>query len=171
MKITKRQLKRIIWEEAAKDTKEFDDDSALKGDQDKLPDHLQKAIIDKEVEEEEAEDKKKNEVRKMRKLSKRGLRKMIQEEKRKCLREASTDMELIQMLLDEHVGKIAEGWGGNMDEMFDEDPAAFAGRSTKEEWVQQVDAAVSQLEEAIKTAVEQVMERVEMELHDGQFQR
>ena len=61
MRITKRKLRRIIWEEAAKDTKKFDDDSALKGDQDKLPDHLQKAIIDKEVEEEEAEDKKKKE--------------------------------------------------------------------------------------------------------------
>ena len=56
MKVTKRQLRRIIWEEAAKDTKKYDDDSALKGDQDELPDNLQKAIIDKEVEEEEAEE-------------------------------------------------------------------------------------------------------------------
>ena len=101
----------------------------------------------------------------------RQLRRIIKEEKGRLLTEQSADMELIQMLLDEHVGKIAEGWGGNMDEMFDEDPAAFAGRSTKEEWVQQVDAAVSQLEGAIKMAVEQEMERVEMELHDGQFQR
>jgi hypothetical protein len=102
-------------------------------------------------------------------ITKRQLRRIIKEEKSRLLRESTADMELIQMLLDEHGGKIAEGWGGNMDEMFDEDPAAFAGRSTKEEWVLQVDAAVAQLEEAIKVAVEKEIERVEMELHDGQF--
>ena len=46
MKISKRQLRRIIREEV-KSTKKYDDDPALKGDQDKLPDHLQKGIIDK----------------------------------------------------------------------------------------------------------------------------
>jgi hypothetical protein len=34
-------------EEAAASTKKYDDDPALDGDQDELPDHLQKAIIDK----------------------------------------------------------------------------------------------------------------------------
>jgi hypothetical protein len=53
MRITKRQLRRIIREEAAKMTKKYDDDSALKGDQDKLPDALQKGIIDKTVEDRE----------------------------------------------------------------------------------------------------------------------
>ena len=47
MKITKRQLRRIIREEAAKMTDKYDDDPALAGDQDELPDHLQKGIIDK----------------------------------------------------------------------------------------------------------------------------
>ncbi len=47
MKITKTLLQRIIREEAAKMTDKYDDDSALKGDQDELPDHLQKGIIDK----------------------------------------------------------------------------------------------------------------------------
>jgi hypothetical protein len=68
MKITKRQLRRIIREalgavqEDKGSTKKYDDDSALKGDQDELPDGLQKGIIDKTVEDrEEAEDKKKNE--------------------------------------------------------------------------------------------------------------
>ena len=65
MKITKRQLRRIIREEAGS-TSKYDDDSALKGDQSELPDGLQSAIIDKTVEDrEEAEDKKKNEVRRM----------------------------------------------------------------------------------------------------------
>jgi len=61
MKITKRQLRRIIREEA-KSTKKYDDDSALKGDQDELPDALQKGIIDKTVEDrEEREEEEKNE--------------------------------------------------------------------------------------------------------------
>lgn len=46
MKLTKQRLRRIIREEA-KSTSKYDDDPALKGDQDELPDHLQKAIIDK----------------------------------------------------------------------------------------------------------------------------
>ena len=41
MRITRRQLKRII-EAEAKSTKKYDDNPALKGDQSELPDHLQK---------------------------------------------------------------------------------------------------------------------------------
>jgi len=51
MKITKRQLLQIIKEEKAKMTKKYDDAKELTGDQDKLPDSLQKAIIDKAEEE------------------------------------------------------------------------------------------------------------------------
>jgi hypothetical protein len=171
MRITKRQLKRIIWEEAAKDTKEFDDDSALKGDQDKLPDHLQKAIIDKEVEEEEEEDKKKSEARKMKKLGKRGLRKMIQEERRKVLRESSADMAEFQGHLTSQIENITGVWAEQMETMFEEDPAAFAGRSTKEQWTQQVDAAHDQLVDAIKLAAEKEIDTMEQMLHDGQFAR
>lgn len=53
---------RLELNEAGGSTEKYDDDSALKGDQSKLPDALQKGIIDKTVEDrEEAEDKKKNE--------------------------------------------------------------------------------------------------------------
>jgi len=51
MELTRKQLIRIIREEATKSTKKYDDDPALKGDQDELPDALQKGIIDKEEEE------------------------------------------------------------------------------------------------------------------------
>ena len=64
MKITKRQLRRII-REAEGSTKKYNDDSALKGGQRKLPDKLQKGIIDKTVEDredrEEEEREEKNE--------------------------------------------------------------------------------------------------------------
>ena len=68
MRITKRQLLQIIREEKAKNTEKYNDDPALKGDQDKLPDGLQKAIIDKEEEE-------KNES-----ILRRRLRKIIMKE-------------------------------------------------------------------------------------------
>ena len=57
MKISKKALLQIIREEAAKSTKKYDDDSALKGDQDELPDELQKGIIDKAVEDREENEK------------------------------------------------------------------------------------------------------------------
>jgi len=50
MKITRRQLRRIIREEKAKFTKKFDDNKKLKGDQSELPDHLQQEIIDESEE-------------------------------------------------------------------------------------------------------------------------
>jgi hypothetical protein len=56
MKFTKRQLRRIIREEAAAFSKKYDEDSALKGKQSDLPDNLQKAIIDKTVEDREEQE-------------------------------------------------------------------------------------------------------------------
>ena len=52
MKITKRQLRRII-SEASKITKKYDENPALKGGQDELPDNLQKGIITKNLEEDD----------------------------------------------------------------------------------------------------------------------
>ena len=73
MHISKKDLLRIIREEAAKSTKKYDDDSALKGDQDELPDELQKGIIDKTV-----EDREKNES--MIRFTRKQLLKILHEE-------------------------------------------------------------------------------------------
>jgi hypothetical protein len=54
----KRQLAERDIVEAEGSTKKYDDDSALKGDQSKLPDGLQKSIIDKTVEDRGEDDKK-----------------------------------------------------------------------------------------------------------------
>jgi len=73
-KISKARLKEIILEEQtaleaetleekAKSTKKYDDNPKLKGDQDELPDQLQKAIIDKEggdADEDDEEEKNEN---------------------------------------------------------------------------------------------------------------
>jgi hypothetical protein len=87
MKITKRQLRRII-REVDGSTKKYDDDSALKGDQSKLKDALQKAIIDKTVEDRETrEEEDREESNESFKITKRQLRRMIREERTRLLKE------------------------------------------------------------------------------------
>ena len=81
MKITKRQLKRIIKEEQAGVTPKYDKDSALVGGQSRLSDPLQKAIIDKTVEDrEEAKEKEAKEKSESIRITKTQLRKIIREE-------------------------------------------------------------------------------------------
>ena len=79
MKITRRQLRRII-REAEGSTKKYDDDSALKGGQSKLPDGLQKGIIDKTVEDrEEREEEEREEKNEATRLARHQLRNIIRE--------------------------------------------------------------------------------------------
>lgn len=80
MKITKNQLRRII-READGNTEKYNDDSALRGDQSKLPDALQKGIIDKTVEDrEERESEEREEKNESLKFTKTQLRRIIREE-------------------------------------------------------------------------------------------
>ena len=81
MKITKRDLLRVIREEATKSTKKYDDAKELKGDQDELPDALQKGIIDK------AKKEKKNEMDEMEEMDESVIR--------------FTRKELVQMISEE----------------------------------------------------------------------
>ena len=76
MKITMRHLRKIIHEENKGMTKKYDDDSALTGDQDELPDALQKGIIDKTVRDREEATTQKNETIR---LTKEQLRRIIRE--------------------------------------------------------------------------------------------
>ena len=77
LQLTKAELLQIIREEAVKSTKKYDDAKELKGDQDELPDALQKGIIDKAK-------KEKNEVDEMEesliRISRKDFVKMIREE-------------------------------------------------------------------------------------------
>jgi len=105
MRITKRQLRRIIREESKGSTKKYDDDSALQGDQSELPDALQKGIIDKTVEDREEE---KNESFR---ITKRQLRMIIKEEKLKLLREGQAQEEALFHALDQYVMVLDEEMG------------------------------------------------------------
>jgi hypothetical protein len=55
--------------------------------------------------------------------------------------------------------------------LLDEDPEAFVGRSTPEEWEQQVDGARMEISARLIKAVNTSIEQVESMLHDGQFRR
>jgi len=107
------------------------------------------------------------------KITKRQLRRIIKEEKARLITEQmpTTFPEDLQEHLQSNIKNITGVWAEAMETMFEENPEAFAGRSTREQWTQQVDAAHDVLVEAIKMAAEQKIESVEMELHDGQFQR
>ena len=132
MKITKRQLRRIIREEKARiiaeqypdlmldeadgTTEKYDDDSALKGDQDELPDALQKGIIDKTVKDREKESVEESLI----KITKRQLRRIIKEEKAKVLAESmpGVDKQVRELWDDEEdpkrddlMGALQKEWG------------------------------------------------------------
>ena len=90
MKITRRQLRKII-REAEGSTKKYNDDSALKGGQSKLPDKLQKGIIDKTVEDrEEREEEEREEKNESMRITRRQLKRIIREERARLLNEAPT---------------------------------------------------------------------------------
>ena len=95
------------------------------------------------------------------KVTKRQLRRIIKEEKRKLMRKTIAD--ILRWKLPDLVAEFQAG----MDGLFQEDPEMFAGRSTEKEWKLQVDGATEMLANELAKTVE----RVETMLHDGQFQR
>jgi len=97
------------------------------------------------------------------KITKRQLKRIIKEEKRKLMRETIADM----MSTEGAIDNLVADFQSQMDQLFQEDPEMFAGRSTEQEWKRQVDGATEMLADEIARTVE----RVEMMLHDGQFQR
>ena len=83
MELTKKQLLKIIREEAAKSTKKYDDAKELTGDQDELPDALQKGIIDKkknETDEMQETDETDEMQESMIRISRKDFIKMLREE-------------------------------------------------------------------------------------------
>jgi len=95
------------------------------------------------------------------KITKRQLRRIIKEEKQKLMRESVAD----EAALDDASHKLVMQFKNTMLRYFKEDPAAFEGRSTEEDWAWQVEAATAMLEEELDLAIE----KVEDMLHDGQF--
>jgi hypothetical protein len=103
------------------------------------------------------------------KVSKRQLRKIIQEERARLLSEQLTDGTDWQDLLAKHAAQVSTKFGDDMDILFDEDPEAFAGRSTREQWSDQVHNAMLELDTGLVAAMEDVIAEIESRLHGGDF--
>jgi hypothetical protein len=109
------------------------------------------------------------------KITKRQLRRIIKEEKRKLLRESVTDMVDFEIMVEDAVETLAAQFADSMFTLMDEDPEMFAGpdegdvRSTPEEWELQVQAAQQEMIERLTTEINRTMSQVEDQLHGGDF--
>jgi len=103
------------------------------------------------------------------KITKRQLRRIIQEERDRLLSETIADTGLFEVAIREAALQVSDMFGESMMRLFDEDPEMFKGRSTQEEWQAQVTGAQQLLDTGIVTAIEEKIQEVENMLHDGQF--
>ena len=101
------------------------------------------------------------------KITKRQLKRIIKEERAKLLQEELDPY--YQEKVKEAVENIAGLWGEDQESLFDQQPDMFAGRSTREDWILQIDSAYDVLVEEIMKAIQGAFSKVENELHDGQF--
>ena len=105
-------------------------------------------------------------------ITKRQLKKIIKEEKAKLLRESVADGIDFDDLITGVTQQISDMYVDLMGaELFDEDPEMFAGRSTREEWLDQVNTAAIDLETQLSEAIRSAIGANETMLHDGQFMR
>ena len=95
------------------------------------------------------------------KITKRQLRRIIEE----AIDSNSAAFERYDAALVVPLSKLVEQFKNTMLRLFKEDPGAFDGYSTEEDWAWQVEAATAMLEEELDLAIE----KVEDMLHDGQF--
>lgn len=105
------------------------------------------------------------------KITKRHLKQIIREEKIKLLHESVSDMMQIDTEVSQASSRIADQFLEMMFQLFDEDPEMFTGRSTESEWEQQVNEARHDLEVRLRDAINDTIEQVEMNLHDGGYHR
>ena len=106
------------------------------------------------------------------KISKRQIRKIIREEKSRVLKESVADDRDFEVLIQNVAADVAQFYEDMLgEEFFDEDPAMFDGRSTRDEWIAQVTIASMQLETDIEDAIRRTIAGNENLLHDGNFKR
>ena len=106
------------------------------------------------------------------KITKRQLRRIIKEEKRKLLNESVADGMRFENSIDDVARQVSEMYYEQMgEELFDEDPSAFEGHSTKDEWLDQVHNASLDLETTLVDVIRKAIGENETRLHDGQYHR
>lgn len=73
-----------------------------------------------------------------------------------------SDIDQMETQLDE----VTECFTDMMKQVFDEEPEIFEGRSTKWDW----NAACSAASDALRKELDQVIEKFEVKLHNGEYQ-
>jgi|1_EtaG_2_1085319.scaffolds.fasta_scaffold08261_4 hypothetical protein len=159
MKITKKQLKRLIRQEKSKLLAESRKGSVSLGFEGWSP--------NKQVDFAKAYGKDARVLRDFGSNSNRASH--IKQSPR--LKESIADMDNVEAEVYGSSVDIAQTFIEEMGVLFAEDPEMFRGRSTEAEWRQQVEWAGTELEQEIADAINAAIERIEMRLHDGQFLR
>ena len=103
------------------------------------------------------------------KITKRQLKRIIKEEKAKLVRESVSDMADFEATVIESTVIITDKFITSMEQLFVEDPEMFRGRSTDAEWSQQVEDAAEDMRHQLEDAINNIISRVENQLHDGQY--
>jgi len=95
------------------------------------------------------------------KITKRQLRKII--------KESVTDTIPYEAAAEQSAAKVADLFYKDMMALFEETPEAFEGRTNRLEWEEQVVYAIQEIETGITAAIEEVIQRIETQLHDGEY--
>ena len=181
MRVTKRQLKRIIAEESRRlqrlreDSVDDELDNLKKNIGDDI-EHIRDLKDDIKDDHEEERHAREVEDRKDESVSRRKLRKQVRavlkHEQRRGLNENVYDDREFEIMIQNTAADVAQTYEDMMGaEFFDEDPAMFTGRSTRDEWIAQVTIASMELEATVEDAIKQAIAGNESMLHDGQFKR
>ena len=170
MRVTKRQLKRIIAEESQRlqrlreDTIDTELDNLKKNIGDDI-EHIRDLKDDIKDDHEEELRAEKEEARKDESVSRRRLRMQV---RRALVSESVADMTDYTDMIEDFAIDVADTFQGSMLELSKEDPDLVARyRSFNEEAFR----AAQQLENDVVTAVRKAIETVESMLHNGDFAR
>ena len=103
------------------------------------------------------------------KVTKRQLRSIIKEEKRKLIRESLAETMPYEKIMQNAANTIVDKFYDDMMTLFDETPEAFEGRADKLEWEEQVVYAGQEIDTAVVSAMNDALQRIEAALHDGEY--
>ncbi len=105
------------------------------------------------------------------KITRKQLRQIIKEELGNTVNESVADMAPMDILIEEHAGKIVDAFGEAMESLWDEDTAMMKqqGYTNRSDWYSQVGRAELALELRLQDDIAAAINEVEMELHGGGY--
>ena len=170
MKITRRQLRKVI-EEAhglSKDDVNYVKKVAEETEDEELK-RILKFIAKSNVEVDVTQDVTKMKKEAKMKITHKQLRQIIKEELGNTVNESVADMAPMDILIEEHAGKIVDAFGEAMESLWDEDTAMMKqqGYTDRSQWDSQVGSAKLALEKSLEEAITKAIQEVEMTLHSG----